>query len=129
MWVQAGMTVTQLVLLNPQLLSNADGLCAVTAGQTLCQGAQMRNDRPACNVGVGLIWIAYPVEACETDQLICWSHLCITDRRCILGPKKSKRPPRHITRPEPITFGDRRFLWRASSEVPASECQLGASTR
>eukprot|EP00208_Stichococcus_sp_RCC1054_P006162 CAMPEP_0206137638 /NCGR_PEP_ID=MMETSP1473-20131121/2729_1 /ASSEMBLY_ACC=CAM_ASM_001109 /TAXON_ID=1461547 /ORGANISM="Stichococcus sp, Strain RCC1054" /LENGTH=705 /DNA_ID=CAMNT_0053530825 /DNA_START=617 /DNA_END=2734 /DNA_ORIENTATION=- len=35
---QAGMTVTQLVLLNPQLLSNANGLCAVTAGQTLCKG-------------------------------------------------------------------------------------------
>lgn len=96
MWVQAGMTVTQLVLLNPQLLSNANGLCAVTAGQTLCKGALMPNDCPACDVDadVGVIWATYPVEACET--LICWSHFCIRDLRCILGAKRSKRPPRHI---------------------------------
>lgn len=35
---QAGLTVTQLVLLNPQLVNNPSKTCKVAIGQTLCRG-------------------------------------------------------------------------------------------
>jgi hypothetical protein len=38
--LQAGLTVTQLVLLNPQLVNNPTKTCKVSAGQSLCKGGQ-----------------------------------------------------------------------------------------
>jgi hypothetical protein len=35
---QAGLTVTQLVLLNPQLVNNPSKTCKVAIGQSLCKG-------------------------------------------------------------------------------------------
>lgn len=35
---QVGLTVTQLVLLNPQLVNNPSKTCKVATGQSLCKG-------------------------------------------------------------------------------------------